>query len=55
MVIKRYGARARELRGDSAVFGDRSASSTQIKPDVNSDFGNGSFWVKNRDTKLVDR
>ena len=55
MVIKRSGARARELRGDSAVFGNRSASSAQIKPGANSDLGNGSFWVEIRDTKLVDR
>ena len=55
MVIKRSGARARELRGDSAVFGDRSAASAQVKPGVNSDLGNGSFWVEIRDTKLVDR
>ena len=52
MVIKRSGARARELRGDSAVFGDRYASSAQVKSGVNSDLGNGSFWVEIRDSKL---
>ena len=27
----------------------------QIKPGVNSDLGNGSFWVEIRDTKIADR
>ena len=27
----------------------------QIEPGVNSDLGNGSFWVEIRDAKLVDR
>ena len=55
MVIKQSGARAGKLREVSAVVGDRSASSVQIKPGVNSDLGNGFFGVKICDTKLVDR
>ena len=51
MVIKLY----RELRGESA-FGNRSASSlSKCSAGMNSDFGNGSFWVEICDTEHVDR
>ena len=43
MVIKRPG----ELRGESAAFGHRSASSmSKYSASVNSDLGNGFFWVE---------
>ena len=38
------------------AFGDRSASNmSKLEPGVNSDLGNGSFWVEIRDAKHVDR
>ena len=46
MVIKRSGERAGEHRGDSAVFGDRSASSAQIQPGVNSDLAMGPVRIR---------
>ena len=39
------------------AFGDRPASSSMSKfsASVNSDLGNGSFWVEIRDAEHVDR
>ena len=52
MVIKRSG----ELRGESAAFGDWSASSrSKYSVSVNSELGNGSFWVKIHDANHVGR
>ena len=42
------------LGGESA-FGDRPASCmSKFSAAVNSDLGNGSFWVQIRDAKHVD-
>ena len=52
MVIKR----SRELRGESAAYGDRSASSmSKYSAGVNSEVGNGSLWVKIHDAEHVDQ
>ena len=45
-MIKRSGDRAGELRGDSAVFGNRSGSSAQIHPGVKSDLAIGPVRIR---------
>ena len=51
MVIKRF----QDLREEYA-YGDRSTSGmAKYSAGVNSDLGNGSFWVEIRDAEHVDR